>query len=212
MTEKVRSNPLIIKIFLVFFYTVGVVAIYMPLTSSFFMSLTPVALLLSIGLLSCYHENYDSKSVRVFSVIFLAGYLIEVTGVNTGLIFGNYKYGDNLGFQLFNTPLMIGFNWLLMIYVTSSIVEKFKINVYQKVFLASLLMIVYDIILEQLAPKLNFWKWENDNIPFQNYIAWFGIAVFFHSLIKIYKINTSNTLSSTVYLCQLVFFLALMFK
>jgi len=196
----------------VFFYTIGVIAIYLPVTSGLFMSMTPVALLLSMSLLACYHEDFDKKSVRVFSIIFLTGYLIEVAGVNTGLIFGSYNYDDNLGFKLFNTPLMIGFNWLLMIYITSSIADQLKINTGLKVFLASILMIVYDLILEQLAPKLNFWEWNDTIVPLQNYIAWFVIAMLFHSLIKINKIRTTNRLSLTVYICQLIFFLALMFK
>ncbi len=212
LKENIRKYPFEIKIFLAIFYIVGVVAIYWPQTSGLFMSMTPFALLLSIGFLACFHENTDIKSLRVFSVILITGYLIEVAGVNTGLIFGKYKYGDNLGFKLFNTPLIIGFNWLLITYITSSIADQLKINVHLKVFFASSLMLIYDLILEQQAPRLNYWEWNNAIVPLQNYAAWFGIAVLFQYLIKINKIRTSNALSLTVYLYQLMFFLALIFK
>jgi len=212
LAQKIKQFPQEIKIFLVIFYTVGIIAIYTPFTSSFFMALTPLALMMSFGFLMVFHYDFDIKSIRVFSFILVLGYLIEVIGVNTGLIFGSYKYGDDLGYKLFETPLIIGFNWLLMIYITASMVENLKAGTLNKILLASGLMIIYDLVLEQLAPKLDFWHWENNIIPMQNYIAWFCIAVFFHSLLKIYKIKTINTLSLTIYLCQVLFFFALLFR
>lgn len=211
LAQKIKQFPKEIKIFLVIFYTVGIIAIYTPYTSSIFMALTPLALIMSFVFLMLFHSDFDIKSVRIFSFILAFGYLIEVIGVNTGMIFGNYKYGDNLGFKLFETPLIIGFNWLLMIYITASMVEKLKAGAFYKILLASGLMIIYDLVLEQLAPTLDFWSWENNIIPIQNYIAWFCIAVFFHSILKIYKIKTINTLALTIYLCQVLFFFSLLF-
>ena len=72
-------------------------------------------------------------------------------------------------------------------------------------------MVVYDIVLEQVAPKIDMWKWDNDFIPLQNYLAWFFIAIAFHSFIKILKVNTENALARLILICQFLFFLILYF-
>ena len=43
------------------------------------------------------------------------GFLIEATGVRTGVVFGAYSYGTVLGPLLLGVPLLIGLNWALII-------------------------------------------------------------------------------------------------
>jgi hypothetical protein len=43
--QLLREHPLYIKVALIIFYVVGIEAIYIPFTSDFFISLTPLALL-----------------------------------------------------------------------------------------------------------------------------------------------------------------------
>lgn len=210
--DKLRQHPNSIKLFLAIFYLVGVLAIYIPYTSDFFISLTPLALLMSFGFLMLFHPKFDANTIGVFALIFVLGFFIEERGVNTGLIFGNYSYGDTLGLKISETPLMMGINWILMIYLTASVVEKYKINPVFKIIAASTIMIVYDLVLEQVAPNMNMWSWQDGEIPIRNYLAWFAIAVVFHSILKIRKVETRNKLASTLLLCQMLFFVALLFK
>lgn len=212
LIDKLKLHPNGIKLFLVLFYAIGVTAIYVPFTADFFISLTPFALIMSFGLLMIFHEKFDFKTISIFSLIFAAGYLVEVFGVNTGLIFGNYKYGEALGIKLLETPLIMGLNWILMIYLTASVLEKYQIPVWIKILGSSAIMVSYDLVLEQVAPKMNMWSWQNNSIPMQNYIAWFGIAVIFHGLLKISKIEIKNKLSITILICQILFFVALLYK
>ena len=209
---SIKNHPKRVKYFLALFYTIGVIAIYIPFTSSLFISLTPLTLLMSLGFLALYTAENDTKTLLFFLFVFIVGYFIEVIGVNTGLIFGHYKYGETLGYKVFETPLMMGFNWVLMIYLTASLTESIKTTAAVKVLMASALMIVYDLILEQFAPSLGMWTWQNNDIPLQNYFAWFGVSLVFHSLLRALKIKTSNTLSGVIYLCQILFFIALTFK
>lgn len=212
LIEKLKQHPNGIKLFLVLFYAIGVTAIYIPFTAGLFISLTPLALLLSFTLLLVFHKNFNLKTIGTFTLIFVAGYLVEVFGVNTGLVFGNYKYGETLGIQLLETPLIMGFNWILMIYLTASVIEKYKIPVLLKILVSSTIMVGYDLVLEQVAPKMDMWSWQNNSVPLQNYIAWFGITVIFHGLLKISKIETKNKLSVTILICQILFFVALLYK
>lgn len=212
LIEKLKQHPNGIKLFLVLFYAIGVTAIYIPFTAKLFISLTPLALLLSFTLLLVFHKNFDLKTIGTFTLIFVAGYLVEVFGVNTGLIFGNYKYGETLSIKLLETPVIMGLNWILMIYLTASVIEKYKIPVLLKILVSSTIMVAYDFVLEQVAPKMDMWSWQNNSVPLQNYIAWFGIAVIFHGSLKISRIETKNKLSVTILICQILFFVALLYK
>ena len=199
-----------VKIILAVFYFVGVIGIIVPVTSSFFLDLIPYALLFSFILLAIFHDPIvDSKTLIVFSGIYLLSFFVEVIGVNSGFIFGEYRYGNNLGIKLLNTPLIIGINWLILVYITASVTWKLKIPGVLKIITASAIMLVYDIILEQLAPVLDMWHWENFRVPLQNYLAWFILALIFHSAIKFLGIQIRNKLALIMLICQSGFFLSL---
>ncbi|MCK7535950.1 MAG: carotenoid biosynthesis protein [Marinilabiliales bacterium] len=46
----------------------------------------------------------------------------------------------------------------------------------------SLLMVLYDLILEPAAMSLDMWSWEGDRVPARNYLAWFLFSALFHSV------------------------------
>lgn len=200
-----------VRKFLIIFYIVGLLGFIIPFTKAFFISITPFALLLNVYLLAIYHEKYTLKYVLIFLLIFISGYSIEVVGVKTGLIFGSYIYGNALGIKLFETPLLIGINWLFLTYTATSIAEKLKIKKWFAIFVAPAFMLVYDIVMEQVAPKMDMWNWHNSEVPIRNYVAWYVIAFSFVLLLKAFKIKTSNPLSAILFICQFLFFTALTF-
>lgn len=206
----IKGGPKL-KSFLVLFYIVGVAGMLIPVTSGLFILLTPWALLMNFLLLLLNHpEKFNLKTILVFGSVYLLGFGIEVTGVQSGLIFGSYTYGNGLGIKILQTPLMIGINWLMLIYMTSSITEKWNIPVILKIVAGSLMMLIYDLILEQIAPKLDMWSWKNDTIPVQNYISWFVIALIFHSIFRLAGIKTKNPLSTVILGIQFAFFVLLL--
>lgn len=99
-----------IKGFIIVLYVAGLLGFIIPITSPIFQSVTPLALLISTYLLALFHKEHDRKSLLVFGLIYVLGWSIEAIGVNTGHIFGSYYYGDSLGLEVLNTPLMIGVN------------------------------------------------------------------------------------------------------
>ena len=198
------------KTFIAIFYAIGIFGILVPTLSPLFTKLIPLALILSFFALAVFHSDRKSnKSILVFLFIYLLGFTIEVVGVNTGLIFGKYQYGNSLGIKFLNTPIIIGLNWLIVVYITSSVIERFRINNILKIVIAASLMLVYDIILEQVAPRLDMWRFKDSNIPILNYFAWFVIALILHALIKVNRINTENKLSLIILVSQLLFFFIL---
>lgn len=196
--------------FLIIFYIIGIAGMLLPVTSGLFIFLTPMALLMSFGLLILHHQpGFNTKNIAVFSFIFISGIVVEVIGVQTGLIFGTYTYGKGLGLKIFDTPILIGMNWLLLVYTTGTIMQKVNIAPVLRIAAGASMMLVYDLVLEQVAPKMDMWSWENNEVPVNNYMAWWLIAVFFHSLIEIFGIKLRNPLSITILATQFLFFVVL---
>jgi putative membrane protein len=196
--------------FFVIFYLVGIVGMLLPFSFPLFVKLIPVALLLSSVALVFFHSIFNTKTLAFFIIIYMLGFFVEVVGVNTGLIFGEYIYGESLGIKVFNTPLIIGLNWLLLVYITASVLENTKLLVPIKILLGASMMLCYDLIIEQIAPKLEMWNWQNNAVPVDNYIAWFLIAAIFHTAIQVFKIKTTNKLAPVILVCQVLFFLILL--
>jgi putative membrane protein len=209
--NKLRTEEKKIRMILIIFFTVGIAGFALPVTSNFFTHLTPFALLLSISALAVFHKtDRYKKSLLIFSLISIAGFLTEAVGVRSGMIFGAYSYGAGLGLKLLDTPLMIGINWLFLVYCTSIIVNPLPVTYIFKIIPAALLMIVYDVLLEQTAPILDMWEFAGGSAPFKNYISWFIISMIFLLFLRLTGIRFENRIAPFIFVLQLVFFAALL--
>jgi putative membrane protein len=212
LQERFSLTQLLTAILLIF-YLVGTIGIALhPLE---FAKLTPFNLLLTLGLCLWPHQPKDTFFFIQLSAIFLASFLLEYVGVNSGLIFGHYTYGNALGPKLGSTPLMIGINWVIVVYSSLQLVQtistklKVKLNALTGAGLAALAMVALDLLIEPLAPKLDFWEFNNLQVPLQNYTAWFFFGfIFCYWLIKA-GVLKNNPMGWRVYLVQFVFFLIL---
>lgn len=208
--------PIKIKDKILFFSTVTLVIIHfigiVGIKTSYedvFLHLTPFNLLLSCVLLLLNHKEFN-KSFLFFSFfIFTIGFLIEVAGVKSGLIFGNYYYGSALGLKILNVPLIIGLNWLLLVYCVGCICNNWSSNIYAKSIYGASMLVILDLFIELVAVKYDLWEWINDSVPIQNYIAWFCISFLLLILFNKFNFNKNNKLTLAVYLVQLVFFVLL---
>ncbi len=190
---------------LILFHLVGAIGLLSPY-KELVLQLTPINLILSTVILLSLQMEFNRSFLIFCLIIFLSGFFLEVAGIQTGVIFGNYKYGQTLGIQFLNVPLVMGFNWLMLIYSAGVIFEPLKTNKYIKSLLGSGLLVGLDLLLEPVAIKYDFWTWDQGIIPIQNYIAWF-IAAFF-MLLLFYNLNFSknNRLALLLYIVQFVFF------
>jgi bisanhydrobacterioruberin hydratase len=198
-----------IVFFFIVFYGVGIAGLSIEATYPIFTQLTPFALLLSTAALGIFHHSYNTKTIVVFSIIYTIGFGIEVLGVNTKLIFGHYTYGSGLGLKLLNTPLIIGVNWLLLVYAANSVIEKYVGPRLLVVLTAGMILVIYDLILEQAAPLIDMWSWQHDRVPVQNYLAWFVLAIILSGILKYSGIALKNRLAPVILICQTLFFIVL---
>lgn len=194
---------------LVIFYAVGIFGLTFPPTKNYIEILTPYTLLMNIALLMLYHQPWSAKHIMLFILIPAAGFLVEVAGVYTGLVFGNYKYEHVLGIALFNTPLIIGINWLMLTYFAYHLTGLTKLPRWLQVISGSLLLVGYDLILEPVAIRMYMWSWSGGYIPFQNYAAWFLISIIFLSLFHTCKIKARNKIATGLFAIQSGFILSL---
>ena len=210
MRNPLSDRILTAKILLGIFFTVGITGMALPVSRDTFTSLTPLALLLSITAVILFHKSNDpAREIVLFLFIFIASFIIEAIGVKTGRIFGSYRYETGLGPKIFETPLMIGANWVLLVYCTAVISDRFPVSDFLKIIAGSSLMLAYDLILEQAAPVMLMWSFEDNVIPWRNYASWFLLAVIFHSLLRLSGIRTENRIAPFVLYVQAVFFIIL---
>lgn len=195
---------------LILYFAVGVAGMIYPATRSLFQGLTPFSLLACLALLLIYHRHHTVRFWLVALFILTAGIAVEIAGVSTGVIFGGYTYGDTLGPKVFHTPLMIGVNWLLLVYCSHVIANRFVEDPLFKSITGAALMVVYDFALEPSAIALDMWHWEEGAVPLQNYLAWFVIAFLFHLLAGKYRlVDRENKLALPLFFIQMGFFIAL---
>ena len=175
--------------------------------NEFFLSTTPYVLSLTLLLLILSHDLSNKKSKIGLMLIFLFGLIVELLGVNYGLFFGDYSYGDNLGSKIYGVPYVIGFNWVLLIIATGSVSDKLiKGKEVYKIIFASFLMVLIDLLMEKSAPKLDFWEFVISPVPFSNYLWWFIFSLCFQYIFfKTVKTKEYN-LSSNILVIQFIFF------
>ncbi|MCX8010823.1 MAG: carotenoid biosynthesis protein [Ignavibacteria bacterium] len=200
------ENALLITLYLMFI--VGIFGHIFDSTRPIMLKLTPFSLLL-FSLIVIYPDIGNKKILSWFIITFITTITIEIIGVKTGLIFGNYRYGDVLGLKVFDVPIIIGLNWTVIIFGAFNIALKISKNNFIIPILVGLLALIFDLALEPIAMKLNYWHWNNLSVPIQNYIAWFLIAVVFSIAFQIIKSFSKSNLSVNYYFIQLIFFTTL---
>ena len=171
LRNKISHNPqLFSAIFTLAFLLFGSILYYIGL--EFIILLTPVVLGCVLAIIIYFWEESPKKKAITVSAVALSGFLIETLGVNTGLVFGNYTYGNLLGWKLFGTPLFIGLLWFLVSYSSFIIVKELSSSRLMRFALAIVLIVSFDLILEQFAIVYKFWFWPGNEVPLLNYISW----------------------------------------
>ena len=166
----------------------------------FFLSSSPYVLTVTLFLLVVNNSLEKKFLLRLFYIFFL-GLTVEIIGVNFSFFFGEYEYGENLGFKIFNVPIVIGFNWVLLIILTGNFAHNiFPKSIISKILFGSTLMILLDLLIEISAPKLNYWEFATHPVPFSNYLWWFIFSILFHFIYqsKEKKESISAPLSNSI--------------
>lgn len=187
------------------FHTVGLIGFWV--NPSYFQHLTPINLLLSLVLVLLMSNQQSWKFYAAFFATAVLGFFIEVLGVKTDLIFGSYYYGSSFGYKLFSVPLLVGVNWAILLYSTSQWVS-FKQR-WLNILCGSFLMVFLDYFMEQSCSRFDFWYWKHEQIPLQNYIAWFIISLLLNYFFQKTLQSKDNKTAKAFFVIELCFFILL---
>ncbi|MGL5015125.1 MAG: carotenoid biosynthesis protein [Bacteroidales bacterium] len=193
-------------------YVMGIVTIATPSERDLALKATPIALVISIAALLLFREKrYSYKTLIVYSIIVILSWFMEAIGVNSGLIFGDYSYGNSLGFSIVGTPILIGFNWLFLVIISQSITYFLRLKGVIAIISSTLLMVYYDTLLEEVAPLMDMWEFTLPVVPISNYIGWFIIALVLNTLS--YKIDREelNFMALPLLILQIILFISILF-
>lgn len=125
-------------------------------------------------------------NITLYTVIaFGIGFLVEIIGSKTGLLFGGkyqFKTSTFFGPIFVGIPLLIPLSWAGLIYMSLNYcmyVTGFDFfNEPILLFISSsLLLMALDVVLDPIAVDEGRWKWENPgsfyNVPIYNFFGWF---------------------------------------
>lgn len=193
----------------------------------FFVKATVFNLLLSFLLLIWTQKDRNNWFILFFLATFFVGFGVEVVGVNTTVLFGEYKYGNILGPEILHVPVIIGINWFVIIYCCGISMHTLLVRAINRMTentgkkpltLKSLSVIIdgatiavfFDWVMEPVAIKLGFWQWRvGGAVPGYNYFCWLLVSMALLAIFHFCKFNKQNNFAVNLLLIQLMFFLLL---
>lgn len=203
----ITKHKITLSIFIIWLFNISGVIGILSSYSEWFLGLTPLNLVLYFLLILWNLEKLSIKFFVAFSIPFFLGFITEFLGVNYGLIFGTYEYGENLGFKIEGVPLMICVNWGILTVITADVSTFIHKNMIIRSLFGGVFMMILDLIIEVSAPRFDFWEFENNIIPLKNYIAWFVIGFVAHYFYNKCSVKTDKKISLHVLLAITIFFL-----
>src|SRR4051812_22010067 len=90
------------------FHMSGAIGILFTSYKQWFISNTPVNLLIMSALLMFTQKEKNPAFFFFVLLCYATGMITEIIGVNTGYLFGKYEYGEVLGPKLYHVPWLIG--------------------------------------------------------------------------------------------------------
>jgi putative membrane protein len=159
-------------------------------------------------------DGLPKKSIKIswpIPAIFFIGFIAEWLGVKFGFLFGDYSYGANLGMKLDDIPIIMGINWVILSLATRGIIQRFFKLPVMKILVSSVLMVSLDILIEPLAPQLDYWSFDTMVAPLSNYIGWLIYSILIQSLLELVQFKGHFKISLHILIIQLLFFGSLYF-
>ena len=187
-------------------HSAGVIGLSIDSSRALFQLLTPLNLLATAAIVLHFEKHKSSGYFLFIALCFIIGYSIEVLGVSTGWPFGEYRYGKTLGFKMFNVPLAIGLNWVVLVYCSAHVAKKIFDNPWVKIAFGALIMTLIDLLIEPVAIAYDFWNWEKINVPTANYVGWFAVSALLHFIFQRLVKESNNSLAIRLLYVQVGFF------
>lgn len=210
----------------ILFHVIGLAGILF-INKDLFVKATFINLLLMFFLLIYTQKKINGHFILFIGTCIIAGIGAEIIGTSTGWLFGDYRYGNVLGPQLRNVPVIIGINWFIIIYCSGICIQTIITKLINELSLqtgapkraikmasiivdGATLALLFDWIMEPVAVKLGFWTWiQNPGIPMYNYFCWFALSALLMAVFHFSRFDKQNKFAVNLLLIQMMFFLLL---
>jgi putative membrane protein len=189
------------------FNIVGMTGFAIPATQHLFMALVPWHLLLMGICMVMSHELLDKRFLLFLLLIYLIAFFAEWIGVHTQLIFGNYYYGQTMGYKLWGIPAIMGLTWFLLIYSAGVTMQWLGIrNTLLRVITGSVILVLLDMLIEPIAMRFDYWHWAGGIVPLKNYWGWLLVSVVMLFVSEAFRFKKQSMVAPVLLLMQFVFF------
>lgn len=206
LKKELSANKQAVSIILIF-HTVGLIGLILPFTRQLFLHVVPFHLLLMLAVIILNHKPINKPFIFFFLIICILGVGAEWNGIHTHRLFGNYTYGDTLGFKLSGVPLIIGCNWFMLIYSTGVLLRRSCLESFiLRAITGALLLVLLDSLIEPVAVQFDYWHWANSIIPLTNYICWFGVSFLMLLVFEVFRFKQQSIVAIVFLLAQFAFF------
>lgn len=203
----IKISKFTISVFVIWLFTISGVLGILSSYQEWFLQNTPLNLYVYFFLVVINLKTHDTNFMYAFLIPFILGLISEGLGVNYGYIFGEYSYGENLGYKVWGVPLTICFNWVILTVTTQDLAKRISSNRFVYSLIGSVLMVLLDLIIEVSAPRFDYWEFEN-GVPLQNYLGWFVIGFIAQLGYSLFKVDTDKDFSIHLLLAISIFFSA----
>jgi putative membrane protein len=191
----------LIKIVIIFLVGLAIAA-----TRPIFLWLMPWHLLLMFVIVIISHKPVNGNFLLFVLLICITGFMAEWIGVHKTWVFGNYSYGDSLGFKLDGIPLTMGINWFSLVYAAGVLMQRSRVkNKIIRVICGALLLVLLDVLIEPVALKLGYWQWIG-SVPFKNYTCWFLVSAAMLFVFEQFKFKQQGIVAPVLLGVQFLFF------
>jgi len=211
MEGSKNLNRLTAIIIIIAFHAVGLFGLNFSPFKNYFLPLVPYHLLLMLGVLVFSHRGINLKLFFFIVLVFVVGYAAEWVGVHTGLLFGNYAYGNTLGRKIDGVPIIIGVNWFILIYSAGVFMQRrFLKKRWMRIVFGAFALSLLDVLIEPSAIRFNYWHWADNVVPITNYLCWFVLSAVLLLVFEQIRFRRQSIVGEVFLMVEFAFFALLL--
>jgi uncharacterized membrane protein len=123
-----------------------------------------------------------AKGAAILASLGALAIVIEGLAVKTGLLYGNFKYSDSVGYRLLDsTPWLIAFSVPPLILGAFWLANKITTSSWRVLITAASLVPIY-VAIAPAVTRMSIWQFETEGmfygVPLQAFIAWVIMGLF----------------------------------
>jgi len=120
-----------------------------------------------------------TKAITTILILSIFSMIIESIGVLTGLPYGSFSYTQSLGPKIGVVPWTVSFGWVPLVIASWALTDRLiknQTSILKKALVGSVIITIFDLVLDPGAVALNFWVWSPQgayyNVPISNFVGW----------------------------------------